>query len=222
MMNKKRTIRVMCVDDHLFLIDGLKARFMTQSDLEFVGSLPTADDLVDEAMRLQADIVLVDIEMAGQDPFVSIDDLRRRYPDARAIILSAYVRDHYISAALKAGAWGYFSKSDSPMEIMAGIREVADGNFAFGQKVQERCEGIKAVQKGNVKPPRSRLENLSPRELEVLRLIGRGMTRSAIAQLLCRSPKTIDGHRESIMEKLDIHDRGELLRFAIREGLAEA
>ena len=95
-------------------------------------------------------------------------------------------------------------------------------NVAVGQEMQEGCEGIKAVQKGNVKPQRSRLENLSPREIEVLRLIGRGMTRSAIAQLLCRSPKTIDGHRESIMEKLDIHDRGELLRFAIREGLAEA
>jgi two-component system response regulator NreC len=144
------------------------------------------------------------------------------------IILSAYVRDHYIDAAYKSGCWGYFSKSDDTAEIVAGIRKVASGQFAMGPKVAERVQPTKgtrssapAADKGKA-PANSKLTLLTPREEEVLRLIGRGLTRSEIAKTLSRSPKTIDGHRELIMKKLDIHDRAELVRFAIREGLVEA
>jgi DNA-binding NarL/FixJ family response regulator len=178
-----RPIRVLCVDDHAFLVAGLRARFELERDVECVGELESADRLVMEAKRLQPDVVLLDIEMPGPDPFEAVEDLHRALPKVRTVFLSAYVRDHYISAAVNAGAFGYFSKSDDTEEI---------------------------------------IDTLSPREQEVLRMIGRGMTRDAIAGALCRSPKTIDGHREKIMEKLDIHDRGELVRFAIREGLAEA
>jgi len=221
---KKKAIRILCVDDHSFLIDGLKVRFEPEPDLECVGSLLSADGLVNEAKRVAADVVLIDIEMPGPDPFDSIEDLRRRMPSARAIILSAYVRDHYISAAVKAGAWGYFSKADDPGSIVEGIRKVARGEFAFGPKVQDRCQtpADPAAAGGTAKPPTTKLDALTAREQEVLRLIGRGMSRTEIAENLCRSPKTIDGHRESIMQKLDIHDRGELVRFAIREGLVEA
>ena len=227
-MTTPRTIRILCVDDHAFLADGLKARFSMEKDLECVGRLSTADNLVDEAKRCKADIVLLDIEMPGPDPFEAAADLKRRAPDVKVIILSAYVRDHYIDAAYKSGCWGYFSKSDDTAEIVAGIRKVASGQFAMGPKVAERVQPTKGarassptVEKGKA-PANSKLTLLTPREEEVLRLIGRGMTRSEIAKTLSRSPKTIDGHRELIMKKLDIHDRAELVRFAIREGLVEA
>ena len=144
-------------------------------------------------------------------------------PDVRIVFLSAYVRDHYISAAVNAGAHGYFSKSDETDELIEGIRKVARrAEFAFGPKVKARCKPKKSAKRGQVEAPTTRLDALSPRELEILRMIGRGMTRAQIAETLCRSAKTIDGHREHIMEKLDIRDRGELVRFAIREGLVEA
>ena len=216
----QRPIRILCVDDHAFLVEGLQARFALEDDLEYVGSLPSAQHLVAQAKRLHPDIVLLDLEMPGPDPFEAADDLRRQCPDVRTIILSAYVRDHYITAATKAGAWGYFSKSEDAETIVDGIRKVARGEFAFSPKVQERCKPTHGTNPKRVVPS-SKLDSLTPRENEVLRMIGKGSSRIEIAQTLCRSPKTIDGHREAIMEKLDIHDRGELVRFAIREGMVE-
>jgi DNA-binding NarL/FixJ family response regulator len=221
-MNKK-TIRILCVDDHAFLVEGLTARFALEPDFEIVGRLSTAANLIDEARRTKADVVLLDIEMPGPDAFDALAELRRVAEDVRVIILSAYIRDHYIDAAYKAGAWGYFCKGDEMNAIVAGIRKVMDGDFALGPKVQERVQPRQRPNRGKVvEPPKSKLDLLTPREQEVLRLIGRGMSRSEIARTLSRSAKTIDGHRELIMKKLDIHDRGELVRYAIREGLVEA
>jgi DNA-binding NarL/FixJ family response regulator len=140
----------------------------------------------------------------------------------KVVMLSAYVRDHYLSAALKAGVWGYFSKSDDPDSIVEGLRKVAKGEFVMGPKVAERCKPVKPGKRSKShEPPKSKLETLTTREQEVLRLIGRGMSRTQIAETLCRSPKTVDGHRERIMAKLDIHTGPELVRFAIREGVVE-
>jgi two-component system response regulator NreC len=209
------------VDDHSLLIEGLQARFELERDVECVGAMPSAEHLLAEVKRLKPDIVLLDIEMPGPDPFEAADELRRHCPEVRTIFLSAYIRDHYISAAVKAGAWGYFSKSEDAVTLIKGIRRVAEGEFSFSPKVQERCRPTARARRGQLTPPSTKLDALTAREQEVLRMIGRGMPRSEIAETLCRSPKTIDGHRESIMEKLNIHDRAELVRFAIREGLVE-
>lgn len=225
-MTTAKRIRILCVDDHAFLVEGLKARFALEPDIEVVGRLSMANDLVNEVARTGATMVLLDIDMPGVDPFEAARDLRRHNEDVKTIILSAYVRDRYIDAAYKAGAWGYFSKSDETDAIVKGIRKVAAGEFSLGPKVQERCEEAKAGARGaspvGSEAPSSKLDLLTAREREVLRLIGRGLTRADIAKTLSRSPKTIDGHRELIMKKLDIHDRAELVRYAIREGLVEA
>jgi DNA-binding NarL/FixJ family response regulator len=217
-----RRLRILCVDDHAFLVDGLKARFALEQDLDCIGRLGTAETLVQEVMRLKPDIVLLDIEMPGPDSFEAADDLRRRCPETKVLMLSAYVRDHYLSAAIKAGVWGYFSKSDDPEAIIEGIRKAAKGEFVMGPKVAERCKPAKPGKRNKTaEPPTSKLDSLTSREQEVLRLIGRGMSRTEIASTICRSPKTVDGHRERIMAKLDIHTGPELVRFAIREGVSE-
>lgn len=217
----QRQITVLCVDDHAFLVDGLRARFNLEPDIKWIGRLPSAEGLVQEVKRLRPSIVLLDIEMPGPDPFEVADDVRRQCESTRIIILSAYVRDHYISAAYKVGIWGYFSKGDDADAIIEGIRKVDRGEFAFGPKVAERCRPTKKPKRNTQAAPSSKLESLTAREQEVLRLIGRGMARNEIAEALHRSPKTIDGHRERIMAKLDIHTGPELIRFAIREGIAE-
>jgi len=219
-----RTVRILCVDDHAFLVEGLKSRLQIEPDLEIVGWLESAEGLVDEARRQRADIVLLDIEMPGSDSFEALEDLKHRAPEARAIILSAYVRDHYIDAAVKAGAWGYLSKSDSPDSVVEAIRNAVKGKFTFGPEVERRCQPGPPGAAGSTasQPPASKLDCLTTRELQILRLIARGKTRIEIAEEIHRSPKTVDNHRAAIMQKLDIHDRVELARFALREGLVEA
>lgn len=213
--------RILCVDDHAFLVEGLRARFALEPDLECVGWLSSAENLLQEIKRNPADVVLLDIEMPGPDPFEAMRELQRRFPDVRTIVLSAYVRDHYFEAAAEAGAWGYLSKGDDPDSIVAGIRKVARGEFALSPEVEERC-GLPHPARGRRgEKPASRLSTLTPREQQILRMIGKGMSRAAIARKLHRSPKTVDAHQTSIMEKLGIHDRVELVRYTIREGLVE-
>jgi DNA-binding NarL/FixJ family response regulator len=222
MTTSRKTIRVMCVDDHACLLEGLEARLKGTRDIEVVARLSSAEDLVAEARQHNVNVVVLDIEMPGPDPFEALEDLRRQLPNVRTIMLSAYVRDHYIDTAVAAGAWGYLSKNDDPETIVDAIRKVASGEFVFGPAVMGRCTIKKAGAFADNNKPVSKLQQLTAREQQVLRMIGKGMSRSEIAKTLHRSPKTIDAHRASIMEKMGIHDRVELVLYAVREGLVEA
>ncbi|MBS0196496.1 MAG: response regulator transcription factor [Planctomycetes bacterium] len=252
-------IRVLCVDDHEVLVEGLKAQFAIDGKISVVGWLPSAEHLLEETARLKPDVVLLDIEMPGPDAFETAERLRHMYPRVRIVFLSAHVRDGYIAATYKCGAQGYFSKGDDLKAIAAGIHEVArntseghaGSHFVMGPKVQERCLTPRTThpphthtptpssaqtsthapahgaphapaRPGEEEMPATPLTKLSERELEVLRMIGKGLTRMEIAAQLSRSAKTIDGHQDRILRKLGLESRGELMRFAIREGLAEA
>lgn len=229
-------VRVLCVDDHALLVEGLKAQFAIEGRIRVVGWLSSAERLQEEVSRLKPDIVLLDIEMPGPDVFERADRMRHAHPDLRFVFLSAHIRDGYLAAAYKCGAWGYFAKSDELEDIVAGITELAHsrtGTFVMGPKVRQRCG---AANLGSVgappaahpartpasEGPATLLQSLTAREIEVLRLIGKGLSRNEIATELSRSAKTIDGHQERMMKKLRIQSRADLVRFAIREGLAEA
>lgn len=232
-------IRVLCVDDHPVIAEGLRAQFDIDHGIHLVGRLRTAARLIPEVSRLRPHAVLLDIEMPGPDAFEACDRLRRGHPEVRVVVLSAHIRDSYISAAFKAGASGYFAKSDELDDIVAGIREAAlspGGAFVLGPRVRERCRPLYAhtakragptdPEDGTAGPPSERaatsLESLTAREAEILRLIGGGLSRVEIAAQLSRSVKTIDGHQDRMMKKLGFKHRADLMRFAIREGLAEA
>ena len=211
-------IRVLCVDDHELLANGLAARIDLEKDMECVGCLPSAERLVEDASELRADVVILDLEMPGPDALERLAQLKQSNEGVQVIVLSAHVRDHYIDQALKIGATGYFSKTDPPPAIIEGIRSVMHDKPAFGTAVQDRITQSEESEGLGVN---SKIQQLTPRELEVLRLIGKGMSRADIARQLFRSLKTIDAHHTSIMRKLDIHDRAELTRYAIAEGLCE-
>ncbi len=216
-------IRIFCADDHAFLIEGLRARFDRETGLQFVGSLGSADGLVEAVAREAPQVLLMDIDMPGRDPFETIEDLKARCPECRVILLSAFIRHAYLDVAVKAGAWGYVSKRDAPAAIIDAIRQVAAGRFAFSPEVISRCglDPNRPTAAADKNAPESRLSKITPRELQILRMIGKGMSRNEIAAAIHRSPKTVDAHRSSIMEKLGLHDRVELARFAIREGIVE-
>ncbi len=224
-------VRVLCVDDHAVLVEGLKAQFAIDHKLRVVGRLASADNLVEEVTRLKPDVVLLDIEMPGPDVFEMADRLRHRHPSLRYVFLSAHIRDGYLAAAYRCGAWGYFAKADEPEDIVASLLEVARSpspTFVMGPKVRRRFAG--ALPSARAAPtrtdskqrPETPLEALTSREIEILRLIGKGLSRNEIAAELSRSAKTIDGHQERMLKKLRMKSRAELMRFAIREGLAEA
>jgi len=232
-------IRVLCVDDHAMLVEGLKAQFAIDGGIEVVGRLATAAHMIDEVQRLEPDAVLLDIEMPGPDAFETADRLKRSFPKVRVIVLSAHVRDAYISASFAAGACAYFSKADELEDIVRGIHEVISskrGTFVLGPKVRDRCRVPVSGRGHGAEPeaangnasvariggPITLLESLTARETEILRLIGKGLSRTQIAAQLSRSAKTIDGHQERMMKKLGIPARSDLMRFAIREGLAQA
>lgn len=228
-------IRVLCVDDHAVLVEGLKAQFAIDGKIEVVGRLATADRLVEEVKRLKVAAVLLDIEMPGADAFEMADRVKRSFPAVRIIVLSAHVRDAYISASFLSGVSAYFSKSDELEDIVGGIHEVVQGrnaSFLLGPRVRERCR-VEASRDGAVPgrgdvlltvtgQPMTRLASLTPRESEILRLIGKGLSRQQIAAQLCRSAKTVDGHQDRMMKKLGVESRSDLIRLAIREGLVQA
>lgn len=230
-------VRVLCVDDHEVLIEGLKAQFSLDGSMRIVGWLDSAARLVEEAKARRAEVVLLDIEMPGPDVFEMASRLHHEMPQTRIIFLSAHVRETFLAAAYRCGASGYFSKADRLSELVQGIRTVAaraphsaeEAGFVLGSKVRERClrhalESLRTDSRQTCERPPSastRLSALSDREIEVLRLIGKGLTREAIARQLSRSVKTIDGHQLRIKNKLGVESREDLILFAIREGLAE-
>lgn len=209
--------RVLCVDDHPILAEGLRARLERTQDIKYVGCIATAEQLDDVVGKTQADVVVMDVALPGTDPFEAVDNLRRQHPDVRVVFLSAHVRDHYLDESFRCGAWGYLYKGDDLNEIVEAVRRVARGEYVFSASVLERRTTGRPLPTA----PSSRLKDLTPRELQVLRLIGRGMSRQEIADTLHRSVKTIDTHRTAILEKLELHDRSDLILFALREGVAE-
>jgi len=233
---QRAPVRVVCVDDHVVLIEGLKAQFMADGQVRCVASLTSAEGVIDAVAEHRPDVVLLDIEMPGPDVFEVADRLHHLHPETRFVFLSAHIRDGFLASAYRCGASGYFAKGDDLEEIVVGLKKIArcaEGTFILGSKVRARCQPPK-MRNGRVvgklpgrgdapaAPPATLLDSLTQRELEVLRLIGKGMSRGEIGNELARSPKTVDGHQERIMKKLRVFTRAELMRFAIREGLAQA
>ena len=210
-------LRVLCVDDHESVAEGMRARLGLENDMQVVGWLDTPQDLVGEVARTRADIVLLDIELPGHDPFEALADLTKRRPDVRTIMLSAFVRDQYIDAAVTAGAWGFLSKADAPDSVVDAIRKVANDEFAFGPMVIERClPGL-----GVISERGRSVAALDAGDRRVLGLIAQGMTCEDIAGSIQCSVETVEGQRAAIMRTLGVRSAGELARLALREGLVE-
>jgi DNA-binding NarL/FixJ family response regulator len=134
--------------------------------------------LLEEVRSRNANVVLLDLDMPGRDPMEALADLGRSAPGVKVMILSALLKDNLIDQAVQRGAQGYFLKSDSPAEILAGIRQIAAGATAFSPAVEERLSATRRSSNGPTTP----LQSLTPRELEVLRLIGQGLSRAEIAR----------------------------------------
>ncbi len=214
-------VRILVVDDHSLVRGALAERLGREPNFSVVGVAGTAEEAIDKALELEPDIILLDIDMPGLDSFDAAQRLKSQRPEIRIIFVSAFTYDRYVELALRAKASGYVAKGQPPEALIAAINQVASGGAYFSPEVSPRI----VVDKDGVTLARvveSRVSKLTTREMEVLRYIARGLAKKQIAGTMRVSIKTVDRHATNLMAKLEIHDRVELTRFAIREGVAEA
>lgn len=213
-------ISLLIADDHSLVREMLTSHLGREMDIEVVASVSNGNDALERSRELEPDIVLLDIDMPGMVSFEAAREILQCSPKTRVIFLSAFFHDRYIEEALSTGASGYLTKNEPPAKVIAAIRNVARGVSYFSPEVQSRLVvDVDGLRLKNSRPTRASL--LTKREIETLRYIARGLAKKEVANLMGLSIRTIDSHVRNIMEKLDIHDRVELTRFAIREGLAE-
>ncbi len=214
-------ITVLLADDHALVRDVLADRLNREDDIRVVAVVDNAETAIAAAIEHRPTIILMDIDMPGLTCFEAARTIQQRCAGPAIIFLSAYFHDQYVEQALAVRAAGYVTKNEPLDTVVRAIRSVAGGGSYFSPEVQARIV-VEATGTRLAQRKQSRAATLTQRELEVLRYIARGMSQKEIAQVLHLSVKTIHRHGANLMEKLDIHDRVELTRFAIREGLAEA
>lgn len=213
-------IRTVLADDHELVRRSVADWLARTPDIRVVGEVGDADSAISSAVDQKADVVVFDIDMPGKNCFDAAKTLLTRLPDAKVVFLSAFSNDRYIDQALSARASAYVTKGQSPDALATAIRTVMAGGVVFSPEVQARMiidrDGPRMASEA-----KSRINLLTSRELEVLRYLAKGLSKKEIASTMHLSVKTVDNHTTSLMAKLDIHDRVELARFAIREGVAE-
>lgn len=211
-------IRVLLVDDHVVVREGLRHVLGAGHGFEVVGEAGTGAEALVLAAERAPDVVLLDLTMPGMSGLEVTSILRERLPDVRVLVLSMHEQDEYVVAAVRGGAHGYVLKDADPGELRAAIRAVHDGAGYFSPAVAGH---LGAAVRGEVAAaaPRDRLERLTPREREVLARVAAGHTNREIASQLGISPRTVESHRESLMKKLSLRSVAELTRFALQSGL---
>ena len=200
-------IRVVIADDHAVVRQGLRTFLDLQEDIEVVGEAADGAEALEAVERLSPDVVLIDLVMPGVDGTEAIRGLRERAPSVRAIVLSSFIDDEKLFPAVRAGAAAYLLKDVQPQELVEAIRTVHAGGALLHPRVASRLLEELAT------------DPLTPREREVLALLGRGMANKVIARELSLSDKTVKAHVSSILAKLGVTDRTQAALYAVRAGL---
>ncbi len=228
------TIRVLLADDHDILRQGLKLLLETQQDIKVVGEARTGREAVELASYLTPDVAITDISMAEMDGFEACQSIRREQPATQILILTMHESEEYFLQALRMGAAGYLVKKAAPTDLIVAVRTVAHGGAylypglakalvrAYLTPIEQPDPSV--VRQTPQRTTKSTglaqtLRVLTPREMEVLKLVAEGYTNQGIADQLVLSIKTVQAHRANVMEKLELHDVTHLVRFAIRHGL---
>lgn len=222
-------IRVLLVDDHAILREGIRYLLSASGEVDVVGEAQDGVEALDMVEQLKPDAVLMDIAMPRMNGIEATTELKKRHPDLPVLILSMYDSEEYVLPILKAGAAGYVLKRAAAQELVSALKAVVAGQVILHPDIARTVmENIGPGGGGApVAAPAARyegtqhpaLDQLTEREREVLTLIARGLTNQQIGEKLFISIKTVQAHRANLMEKLDLHDAVELTKFAIKTGL---
>jgi len=211
-------VRVLVADGHAVVRAGIRLLLDAHPDIQVVGEASSGEEAITLAQDLKPDVVLMDVAMANLSGLEATAELHRLQPSCHVLMLTMHSDEDYFFEAVRAGASGYILKEASPSEVVDAIRTVARGGVAFHSGLARKLlddylRRVKAGEEGES------FSKLTAREREVLRLTAEGHSAREIAQLLTLSPKTVERHRANIMDKLDLHNRAELIRYAVRKGL---
>jgi DNA-binding NarL/FixJ family response regulator len=212
-------IRILLADDHTILRDGIRALLADEPNMILVGEAEDGRSAVKLACELRPDVVIMDIAMPLLNGLEATRQIKRELPDTEVLILSMHDNEEYIRQVLAAGAMGYILKDAAARELINAIRTVQRGEAVLSTAIT-RLVIEDYLRWGDVQPE-DNSSNLTPREREVLQLIAEGYTNKQIAEILNLSIKTIQAHRANLMNKLDLHDRGELIKYAIQKKIIE-
>lgn len=216
-----RPIRILLADDHAILRDGIRALLSDETDLNVVGEAENGRQAVEQARALRPDIVIMDIGMPLLSGLEATTQIRRDVPEARVLILTMHQNEEYLARVLAAGASGYVLKDVAGRELVSAIRQVAGGEAFFSPSMTKTLTSLylHSLEAERTHDPYS---DLTIREREVLQLVAEGFTNHQIAEMLKLSIKTVKTHRLHLMQKLDLHDRTELVKYAFQKGIITA
>jgi len=212
-------IKVVVADDHTILRQGIKALLDNQAGIEVIGEAKDGREALTLIERLQPDVILMDIAMPGLNGLEATRRIKKKFPKIKVLVLTMYTNEEYVFQILQAGANGYLVKETAFQDLISAItavyRDEAFMSPSISKKVINRY--TQRAQKTND----TTCDVLTTREREVLQLIAEGSSSKKIAEALFISPKTVETHRTHIMDKLNIHNRTDLVKYAIRKGIVD-
>lgn len=214
-------IKILIVDDHAVLRQALRLLLETHPEVEVVGEAANGREAVDLAERVKPHVVLMDMVMPGLNGLEATRQLKKRAPDTRVLILTGYVEDEQVLAALRAGAAGYVVKRSDVTELLLAIQAVFRGNTYFSSSISEAMLSGDYMWQARRGEAKTGAEVLTSREREVLQLIAEGHSNQEIARELFISVKTVEAHKAHIMSKLRARNRTDLIRYALRRGIVQ-
>lgn len=208
-------MRVLIADDHGIVRSGIRLLIERQPDIEVIAEAGDGAEARDLAIRERPDLAILDVKMPKLTGLQATREIKRHAPEVSVLVLSMHDDERYLFEALKAGASGYVLKTQADTDLLAAIRAVERGEPFLAPDTQRAL--IEDMLESDAEPE----EKLTPRELEIVKLVSEAHTTREIAEILHLSEKTVENHRSSAMRKLGMRDRVELVRYAIRRGLIE-
>lgn len=213
-------IRVLVADDHALFREGIRLILESDESVEIVGEAADGRQATAAARALMPDVVLMDVTMPEMDGLEATRQIKQDCPDTQVLILTMHESDAYFFRSLSAGASGYVLKEAASADLLSAIQSVARGEVFLYPSVAKKLVADYLSRAGAVEIE-GQHQRLTPREQEILLLIGEGCSDKEVAEKLVISPNTVQSHRWHIMDKLDLHNRAELIKYAIRRGLID-
>lgn len=211
-------IKVLVVDDHTVVRDGICALLALAPDIEIVGEAGDGREALEKLRVLSVDVVLMDVAMPMMGGLETTRRIRKEFPNMKVLVLTQYADKEYVFPVIEAGANGFISKTAASSEITTGIRSVYRGDSFLSPSVAKLLVENYQQLSGS-RESADPYNQLTDREREVLKLLAEGHTNHEIAEILLISSKTVDGYKTSLMDKLDIHNRIDLVKYALRKGI---
>jgi DNA-binding NarL/FixJ family response regulator len=210
-------IKVLLVDDHMLFRQGIRTLLAAEPDLDVIGEAGNASDAVATARQLHPDVVLMDIGMTGMSSFEATRLIRKERPETRVVFLSMYDDEDYVAECVDMGASGYILKEGPVDQLLTAIREVHRGGSYLSPRLLSRLVEDFRMQGRGAPMRQPRFGTLTKREREVLKMLAEGQSVKDIAGTFELSVKTVEAHKFNLMRKLDIHNKAQLVQYAIQK-----